>query len=185
MAATVESIVEAVGHRLRQGLRGLRPAPIPSGGDDLLRSLLSPRQRAAFLGLPRFDQAQLCDVALRLTVHGVSDRDTLTAAILHDIGKADARGRVRLADRTTRVLLRAAAPALLRRLAVIPGPRWLHGLALCVHHPRLRADLARELGCTERTCWLIRHHEDDPAPDDPDLRLLIAADRGSGFQPQR
>jgi hypothetical protein len=75
-------------------------------------------------------------------------------------------------DRVALVLLGPAA----RRLASLPAPAWRRGLAVAVHHAELGAGAAAELGCSDRACWLIRHHH-DPAPSDPALRLLQAADR--------
>ena len=166
-------------YRLIQGFRALVPA-IPAERDAILANVLSPPQAAAFRALPTHDQAHLCRVYQLLVAAGETERDLLVAALLHDVAKAGPRGRVRLHDRIARVVLRAVAPGVLQRLARRPAPRWRLGLALAVHHPSLGADRARALGCSERTCWLIAHHESDPLPADPDLRRLVAADHAAG-----
>ena len=66
----------------------------------------------------------------------------------------------------------------LARLANAPDLRLLHGLHLCVHHPRLGAERAASLGCSERTVWLIAHHEDRGPGGDAELIALQRADRG-------
>ena len=168
----------AWGHRLRQGLAALRPA-IPTDRDAILAQALTPAQAVAFCALPAHDQAHLCRVYRTLRSHGVDDRDLLAAALLHDLGKVAGRCHVRLVDRVARVLLRRLAPALLRRLARLPAPAWRCGLALAVNHAALGAARAAELGGSPRTCWLIAHHEDADAAADPDLQLLMAADRSA------
>ncbi len=165
-------------YRLRQGLNALRPR-VPANRNTMLSSTLTPRQATAFLALPEHDQAHLCRTFDILRSDGVEDADLLAAGLLHDLGKTDGASSVRLPHRVARVLLRRLAPRLLARLAHMPAPTWRRGLALAVHHPRLGAEQAASLGCSARTCWLIAHHEADPAPDDSDLRRLMAADHAA------
>lgn len=162
-------------HRLRQGLRGFHPSSCP----DLEHLLagFSPAVRAAFMRLSRYDQRHLRAVHDFLVRQGESNADLLTAALLHDLGKAALGGHVRLIDRTLNVLLAAWTPALHRRLTKLPAPSWRIGLVLAARHPELGAAWAHELGLPERVCWLIAHHADLPIPDDPALRRLVEADR--------
>ena len=87
------------GHRFAQGVRALWPARIPANRDAVLESVLTGPQAAAFRELPAFDQVHLLGVHDRLKNAGVSDPNLLAAGLLHDIGKVDAHGRVRLPDR--------------------------------------------------------------------------------------
>ncbi len=162
--------------RFKQGIRGFRP-PRPADYNAILSQALTKDQQNAFARLPAYDQSHLCAVYRWLVAEDVTDRDLLVAGLLHDLGKAALCGRVRLIDRTVSVLLESTAPRVLVRLARLPSPKWRLGLALTVHHPRLGAEWAARLGCSERTCWLIEHHADNPPPPDPDLALLIRADR--------
>jgi hypothetical protein len=161
--------------RLRQGLTALRPEP-PAQREALLSRFLTAEQAAVFHRLSTFDQSHLCRVCDRLLAQGEQDRDLLIAALLHDVGKIDETGTVLLPHRVARVVLRRFSPSLLSWLARLPASRWRAGFVLAVHHPALGAGTARQLGCSERTCWLIAHHEDKPAPNDDQLRRLIAAD---------
>lgn len=119
------------------------------------------------------DRRHLLQVRLRLEAAGCVDPDLLSTALLHDIGKVDDRGRVRLAHRVAHVLLRRFAPGL---LGVLARPGRSHGLYLAVEHPRVGAALAREAGCSDRVCWLIAHHHDPAAAGDPGMAMLRMAD---------
>jgi len=50
---------------------------------------------------------------------------------------------------------------------------------LAVHHPEIGARIARQLGCSDRTCWLIAHHDSAGTMDDPDLDLLATIDNAT------
>ena len=104
------------------------------------------------------------------------NRDLIIAALLHDNGKVVGRYRVRLIDRVTKVLLTALSPTMLERVAAPPPDGYWAGLVLAVHHPAIGAVKARNLGCSERTCWLIANHERSNEFNDPDLSLLARVD---------
>lgn len=164
--------------RLRQGVSGFF-SRLPSDRDLILAEALSPEAQAAFRLLSTYDQRHLCTVYRTLRRTAPDDPDLLIAGLLHDLGKAAHSGRVRLVDRVAAVLLRRLLPRAYGRLTRYPASGWRLGLALTEHHPVLGADWARELGCSERVCWLIAHHADRPLPDDPALRLLNAADESA------
>jgi hypothetical protein len=165
--------------RIVQGLRGLRPGWLGASVDLALMSLLAPHQRERFAQLPAFDQQHLCRVAHYLRAHGVTDHDVLVAGLLHDIGKSDGVHRVRLLDRVGKVLLKRFAPGTLARIADQYPEGRFPGLALTVRHPEVGAEIARDLGCSARTCWLIRFHEAPTNLGDADLAKLQAADFAS------
>lgn len=139
--------------------------------------LLTAPQRASFLSLARYDQDHLLCVCSKLRSAGYSDPDLLVAGMLHDIGKCEGKLHVRFVDRITKVVLTRVAPGLLKHLARPPARGWRGGLVLAVHHPELGAERAMDLGCNDRTCWLIQHHEDIDAHDPGPLKALQDADR--------
>ena len=100
-----------------------------------------------------------------------ADDDLLTAALLHDAGK----GRIALWHRVAYVLLEAASPALVRRLAK-PGdaPGWRQALDCCRRNPELGAQLAEEAGSPGIVVALIRE-DSEHAPKER-LAALKAAD---------
>ncbi|MCO5222560.1 MAG: HD domain-containing protein [Thermomicrobiales bacterium] len=176
---TERSPVAYARKRLRQGLRGLDPVRAGAHLDRSALELLSPAQRARFLEMPAFDQQHLCRVANHLREQGITDRDVILAGLLHDIGKFDGVRAVRLTDRVGKVVLKRISPATLQNVASSYPRGRFPGLALTVRHPELGAEIARSLGCSERTCWLIRNHEAETDLGDPDLARLQAADFAS------
>lgn len=164
--------------RLRQGVLALCAGfgAMPALPPDIDR-LMSEAQRRAWRAMPAIERAHLARVGRIIVEEGHRDDDLLLASVFHDIGKHDGRVSVRLPHRVVRVLAERWAPSLLDRLASLEQPpRVLRPLWLCVHHPRLGAEHARAIGCSERTCWLIAHHEDPPSVRDPELAALQHAD---------
>lgn len=168
--------MRAAAHRSRQFFGALRPRV-----DSSLRAeafgVLSEGERRLFEAMTPRDQQHCLEVYRRLRPQG--DCDLLVAALLHDAGK----GRIALWHRVAYVLLAAAAPALLRRVARAgdgaSGARasmwpavsdWREAMYRCLHHGSLGARLARAAGASERAATLIA------GEDAPGAELLRAAD---------
>jgi HD-like signal output (HDOD) protein len=160
-------------------LRGLSPGRAGAHVDRSALSYLTPMQRARFEQMPAFDQQHLCRVANHLIACGVTDSDVVVAGLLHDIGKCDGQRCVTLADRVGKVLLKRFFPETLRTVAAKYPEGRFTGLALTVRHPEIGSVIAGDLGCSARTCWLIRFHEAESDLGDPDLARLQAADFAS------
>lgn len=165
-------------HRVSQFVRACTTRHDPALDNELRRLLADDRQWALLARLPHFDRVHHLQVYRRLVASGHSDPDLLRAALLHDIGKADQCGRVMLAHRVARVLLKATWPDALARITSQDGTWLTHGLYLAEHHARLGADLAREGGASERCCELILQHDRHVSGADAELAALVAADDG-------
>ena len=165
--------------RIVQGLRGISPGRAGAHVDRSALSYLTPAQRARFEQMPAFDQQHLCRVANCLVSSGVTDSDVVVAGLLHDIGKCDGKRCVTLPDRVGKVLLKRFFPGTLLKVAAEYPEGRFKGLALTVRHPEIGSAIARELGCSARTCWLIRFHESESDLGDPDLARLQSADFAS------
>lgn len=164
--------------RLQQGLRALSSGRhnLPAEYDF---GVLTPLQRQAFNNLSSFDREHLSDVYDRVRRMGPLSPDLAAATLMHDIAKggtAAQPGRVRLVHRVAAVCLESMPQALSTVVGRLPAPRWRAGFALARHHAELGAIEAARLGCSTRTCWLIRHHHDPPPIEDTELLRLLAAD---------
>jgi hypothetical protein len=157
-------------YRSRQFFGSLRPRVDEGSKEEAVR-LLSGPQRELFDSMVLRDQKHCLDV-YNILRQDTTDRDLLTAALLHDCGK----GRISVWHRVAFVLLDAAAPGLLSRI-VAPGDGggWRQALYRCQHHDRLGADLARRAGCSDATVALIRGDSSAPHIRES-LAALEAAD---------
>lgn len=136
------------------------------------REILGDRLSSLFEGMDGPDQRHCFDVYVAARAAGCEDSDVLSAALIHDCGKApdDVDGRIRLWDRIAYVALHAAAPWLLRRLARRPG-----GLRLLDRHAERGVEMGAALGASREVLGLMRGMEDGDAEDER-VRLLRAAD---------
>lgn len=147
-------------YRVSQFCRALA-AWVPKRELDLLIEYLIPSQVELFLRMPRSDQRHGLDVFHTLRRKQHHDRDLLTAALLHDVGKSG--GRLRLWHRVLIVLIEAIRPQLLDRLAEDEPHSWRYPFFVHQHHPELGAELAQAAGCSPATAELIRRHQQPPA----------------------
>ena len=158
-------------YRSRQFFGAVRPRIDAELQTEAFR-LLSEPERRLFETMTTRDRQHCLAVYARL--RGQGDHDLLTAALLHDAGK----GRIALWHRVAYVLLEAASPALLRRLAKPgDGPGWRQALDRCHRHPELGAQLAEEAGSSSIAAALIR--EDSEHTSKELLAALKAADEGA------
>lgn len=160
-------------YRLRQFWEALRARPDPQGLEAAQR-LLSPPLWALFQRMPPNEQAHALRVFQRLRQSGHTDRDLLTAALLHDVGKA--LQRPRLWERVAVVISYACCPTRAFRLGEGQPRGWRRPFVLARQHPEWGARLVAEAGASPEAVALIRYHQTVPPPDIPHLAALQAAD---------
>lgn len=133
-----------------------------------------------FQSMSRADQQHSLRVCRGLLARGCDEQDMLSAALLHDIGKAE--GRVPFWTRPAIVIGKRVTPSLLTRLAVKPaypvsefpadttksGSRWRRSLGMAWWHADVGAELAAAAGLSERAVLYIRTHHQ---PDGPAAKL--------------
>jgi putative nucleotidyltransferase with HDIG domain len=145
--------------RVRQFLNLLGSRP-DSAVDLELRLLLGAEQQWRLMArLAPFDRAHHLRVHQLLLDVGHNDPDLLRAALLHDVGKADERGRVTAIHRAVHVTLRRVSPSLVEWVAA-RGNRFTHGIWLACRHAQVGARMARDAGASTRCAELIERHED-------------------------
>jgi hypothetical protein len=127
-------------------------ARVEPSEERFVSDVLSPDLQALFRSMPVADRRHGLDVAERLVAAGHDDRDVLGAALLHDAAKGH---RMRLWHRVIGVLLEAAAPSLLRRLADPDPGSWRHPFHLYLHHAPLSAEMAMAAGASPRLAAFI------------------------------
>jgi hypothetical protein len=140
---------------------------------------LGPEAQTLFLGQEAQDQRHAIAVHAALREQGYSDPDLLTAALLHDAGKAAAPCPPWV--RALAVLMGQFAPRILSQLtpsSPLTTDRtapWRRALSAHVHHAEVGARWAEEAGCSARSVALIRRHREhiDASALDED-ELLIA-----------
>lgn len=160
-------------HRVRQFVAHVRARVTPDE-EAFAGSVLPPDAARLFAMMPVADRRHALDVMGRLLAAGHDDPDVLCAALLHDAAKGH---RMRLWHRVAGVLLAAATPGLLRRLASPDPTSWRHAFHLYLHHAELSAEMAVAAGCGPRTSAFI---VGSAAGDDVRLqRALTAADDAS------
>jgi len=144
-------------------------------------ALLPAAARRLFACQPAADRAHALAV-LRALWTEEAHRDLLAAALLHDVGKADAG--LSALHRAAIVLLDRWSPRLLARLSREEGwgaSGWRRPFVGHAGHAALGAERARAAGCSPLTVALIaRHHERLTAvcsEEDRLLAVLQQADR--------
>ena len=140
---------------------------------------LPPAALRLFESMSPADQRHSLRVCQGLQARGWNDQDMLTAALLHDVGKAS--GRVPFWTRPAIVLGKRISPRLLTRLTAYPVesrplPRWRRSLSYAWWHAEIGADLAAGAGLSERAVHYIRMHH---RPDSPELAELHLVDEAS------
>jgi hypothetical protein len=157
-------------YRARQLWKALR-ARVEEEDRVVVATFLTAPQQSLFYAMSPRDQRHSVETCRRLMLEGHRESDVLVAALLHDVGK----GRIRLWHRVAYVMLGAAAPGLLRRLAARDGDGWRGALHRSLHHSGRGAEQALAAGASEESARLIRGHHDTGTGDER-LRALIRAD---------
>jgi len=181
-------MVKTIHYRVGQFVRALT-ARVPEKELEQVIHILTPKARALFRLQDIQYQHHVLAVYHTLRQAGHTNPHLLAAALLHDVGKVDARLPAWL--RAIIVLLERFAPRLLAHLGLdesqgrgqsLPGG-WRRSFVVHIHHPEIGARYAHEAGCSPLTVALIRRHQDklskdaprnEAAPHNEEDRLLAA-----------
>jgi putative nucleotidyltransferase with HDIG domain len=148
------------GYRVKQFFRALT-AHISE--EDLTRAarFLTPDLLALFRTMSAQDQRHCLKVWAALREDGHTDCALLTAALLHDVGKASAP--LSVWQRAIVVLLERFAPRMLGQLtradATSAAARFWRPLLIYARHAEIGAQMAQQAGCSPLVVTLIRRHQ--------------------------
>jgi hypothetical protein len=155
---------------------------------ELVSAVLTPPQVSLFNQMQASEQAHSLRVLLKLTSKEEQNRDLLTAALLHDVGKI--RVPLRLWERVMIVLVKPICTGCVYKWGQLPSGEmpsdvgWRRAFVVSMHHPRWGAELADQCGTSPLAVELIARHqehlnssqEDGTSPQDRLLLKLQAAD---------
>ncbi|MCP4164454.1 MAG: HD domain-containing protein [Chloroflexi bacterium] len=159
-------------HRLRQGVTGML-AMFQHVDDSPAKAFLDPETYTLYANMSKADRAHSLRVYQRLLAQGHDDTDLLTAALLHDNGKSATH--LRVWQRSLKVLLKGLSPQRWQVLSRSAEPgTWRYPFYILQTHPLRGSHFAEQVGCSERTVWLICQHENDPDPACANHALLQA-----------
>lgn len=165
-------------YRIRQLWQTLFAKPSPELLQQTQR-LLPPALFELFCAMPLSEQAHALEVYQRLCRNGSTDKELLTAALLHDVGKK--RHPLRIWERVLVVLVQHFAPDTAKSWGAGEMYGLKRSLVVAAKHPAWGADMAAEYGASARVAELIRrHHEEihqvEKSATEQLLALLQAAD---------
>ena len=135
---------------------------------DLVSSILSPSQIELFTLMQKSEQAHSLRVLKELRNRGHENIDLQTAALLHDVGKAQAP--LRLWERVLVVTVKAFCPNYVKKWGSartedsLTEPGWRRVFVVAEQHPAWGADLASRCGSSPIAVSLIARHQDQLPP---------------------
>jgi putative nucleotidyltransferase with HDIG domain len=164
-------VTGSAGHRVGQFWRHAS-ARVSEQEKASVEQLLGPALAPLFLQLPVNDQRHGLDVLETVTrLEGPPDRLLQQAALLHDVGKADAEFSV--VERSLMVFLRAVSTRALR-IVLRTRPAFARRYGIYADHARVGAEALRAAGAPQLAAIVAEHH--DPAPKSEVTRRLQQAD---------
>ncbi|MEJ2758895.1 MAG: HD domain-containing protein [Anaerolineales bacterium] len=146
-------------YRFRQFARAYTDAPDPQALSRA-EQFLSPDLFALFSQMLLFEQAHSLRVFEGIRETDYTQADLLTAALLHDVGKA--RAPLRPWQRAIAVLLKKFMPAAYQRIGEAASLKaWNAGVVVAAQHARWGAEMAAQAGASTLAVKLILHHQDE------------------------
>lgn len=149
--------MQRAAYRVGQFLTALR-ANVHPPDDAPALAVLPPNLRDLFERMPPEDRCHGLKALEELQAQGETDPILLQAALIHDVGKADAG--VTVVHRVARVLLRPVAPGVWRWLSGRPTG-WRRPFWVVANHPERGAVWIESAGGPPELVALVRYHEDD------------------------
>lgn len=171
-------------NNVRAFFKSLLPVRISDQDVEFLREFLTKQEQILFYRMGAIDQRHALDTAYAIReMLGKRTKIKLEkmykAALLHDIGKA--QFRLQLSDRVLQTLFFKILPPFANYLADRGSAKhegYLRRILFCYkYHPRLGAEMTKEIKVEESVVYLIEHHHDLVSFNEPkELSILREAD---------
>jgi len=158
--------------RIRQFFKRLRRVR-PEYKVEVIQKYLTEQQRSLFDAMPLALQNHSVKVLETLVRQGHTDRDLLSAALLHDVGKPQTN--LPLCYGVLFVLFERFFPSVLRRIASPQPGKWRYVLYGYLHHSEIGAELLANANGSQELVELVRMHHEQPNSEKQ--RALFFADR--------
>lgn len=172
-------------YRLRQGVQALvwRFRPVDLGE---VAEILPPPLLALFMRMRRSEQHHCLAVMRRLRRQGYSDRNLLTAALLHDVGKS--RCKYTFLERGLVVVVSRLLPRRAERWGQFDGSdwedlqSWRRPFIVARQHPTWSAEDMLSAGASPMAVALACRHDEalDGTPQNDEDRLLLLLQMADG-----
>lgn len=162
----------AIGYRIRQLWQAVRAGPLTPAQLDEVGQTLTLAEVELFARMPVNDQWHAYRVYGMLRDSGQADDVLLAAALLHDVGKTQAR--LSVWDRCLAVLGEHVAPRRVSHWGEGDARGWKRAFVVRRQHAAWGAALARDCGARPEVIDLIRRHQDTiPVENDHDNKRLL------------
>lgn len=124
-----------------------------------VRDHLTPGQEGLFLRMQAYDRyhSVLFAKTLQSSVYRVPE-DLIIAALLHDVGKS--RYPINSFHRMMAVIVNKFAPQWMEKASLEKMTFFNRTFLVAKHHAQWSEEMVRSVGVSERSAWVIAHHED-------------------------
>jgi hypothetical protein len=161
-----------IAYRARQFWNAILRPEFHIQTESTLPSLI-PAELLLFRQMQPSEQAHAFQVYKQLVQGGHKQKDLLTAALLHDVGKI--LSPLSVFDRVVIVVGKYIFPKAARRWAEEPGRSWRRPFRVAAFHSEWGADLLEKAGASRLAIELVRRHHDPPIQNPVSkVELLLA-----------
>ena len=145
-------------YRAQQFWKDIFPKRLSNEALIEIQKHLTAEEYALFDQYSRSDKQHVYEVLKLLQKHGHQEPHLLTAALLHDVGKA--RFRLSVWDRSWPVLIKKLSLQLFSRWGDSEPVGWKRPFVIIKQHATWGAEMAQKAGSHPRTVSLINRHQD-------------------------
>ena len=151
-------LIKEVVYRTKQFVADINPPVLSDVAVRVIQAQLYCQEFALYLQYSPSDQAHAYQVFHMLKAADYTNPHLLTAALLHDIGKA--QYKITVWDRVWPVLVKKLMPSLFHQWGEAEPVGWKRPFVIIKQHPTWGAIMTEEIGTHPTAVSLIRRHQD-------------------------